>query len=86
VDDTITEAFRLWAEVTNLVFVRVTGSSQEPDISIAFASYQHGDGNGFDGPGSILAHAYFPQSGGDIHVEDSENWTLNSYQVPAIQM
>jgi matrix metalloproteinase-14 (membrane-inserted) len=81
VDDTFTEAFSLWAGVTSLVFVHETDRSQEVDISIQFASYQHGDADGFDGPGGTLAHAYFPQFGGDIHVDDSENWTVHSYKV-----
>ena len=62
------------------MFVRASGSA-EPDISIRFASYQHGDGDAFDGPGGTLAHAYFPQYGGDVHIDDSENWTVRSFQV-----
>ena len=62
------------------MFVRASGSA-EPDISIRFASYQHGDGDAFDGPGGTLAHAYFPDFGGDVHIDDSEDWTLYSYQV-----
>ena len=62
------------------MFVRASGSV-EPDISIRFASYQHGDGDAFDGPGGTLAHAYFPQYGGDVHIDDSENWTVRSFQV-----
>ncbi|CAG9948812.1 unnamed protein product [Clonostachys rosea f. rosea IK726] len=50
------------------------------DIVIQFARGNHGDGNNFDGPGRVLAHAYFPppaggQLSGDIHFDEDENWT-----------
>ena len=47
------------------------------DIPIDFFTYDHRDGDPFDGPGGTLAHAYYPEVG-DIHVDDSENWTLDS--------
>jgi len=71
----------MWSDVSSLSFSEVTG--RVSDIEISFAARSHGDGNAFDGPGSTLAHAYFPSTapiGGDAHFDEDETWTHGSNQ------
>ncbi|WP_189218911.1 MULTISPECIES: matrixin family metalloprotease [Streptomyces] len=72
----ITTALDRWSAVVPLVF-RETADT--PDIEIRFAVGEHDDGNAFDGPGMVLAHAFFPppNSGalaGDAHFDEDETW------------
>ncbi|CAB1319612.1 unnamed protein product, partial [Coregonus sp. 'balchen'] len=73
------EALTVWSEVTPLTFTEV--SSGKADIVIDFTRYWHGDNLPFDGPGGILAHAFFPKTHreGDIHFDYDEAWTLGNY-------
>ena len=36
------------------------------------------DSLSFDGPGHILAHAFYPRFGGDVHFDDEEIWTIDA--------
>eukprot|EP00092_Neocalanus_flemingeri_P003487 GFUD01003738.1.p1 GENE.GFUD01003738.1~~GFUD01003738.1.p1 ORF type:complete len:277 (+),score=69.85 GFUD01003738.1:77-907(+) len=77
VDQTVEKAFTMWENESNLVFRRI--NSGNADIKISFEKYEHEDDKPFDGQGGVLAHAFFPQYGGDIHVDDSENWTIDEF-------
>lgn len=76
-------AFDLWSKYSNLRFVRVY--DPDADIIVAFGSGYHGDRFPFDGPGSVLAHAFYPYEmstyGGDIHFDNDENWRENASQL-----
>lgn len=76
VDRDIRKAFDLWSGVTNMNFLYK--ASGDIDIKISFDTYDHGDGEPFDGRGGTLAHAYYPHDG-DVHIDDTENWTADSY-------
>ena len=78
VDEEIARAFDVWASVTPLTFQKVSGNSWA-DIKVSFEPRRHDDGNDFDGPGGTLAHAFFPQFGGDAHMDDEEKWSRKSY-------
>ncbi|XP_064596443.1 matrix metalloproteinase-14-like [Liolophura sinensis] len=77
VEDAIKKAFKVWSDVTQLEFRKASGTV---DIDLDFARASHGDGYPFDGSGSTLAHAFFPQYGGDAHFDEDERWTLGTKQ------
>ncbi|XP_054271655.1 collagenase 3-like [Macrosteles quadrilineatus] len=77
-DRTIKEAFQVWSRVTPLKFIRKTRGNVH--IEIKFARGRHGSCEPFKGPLGVLAHAFDPISGGDIHFDDSEPWTINTYE------
>lgn len=77
VDQQIAMAFGVWSQVAPIDFI--VKRDGRVHIDIRFASGDHGDGDAFDGPGNTLAHAYFPQYGGDAHFDDQEYWTIDSY-------
>ncbi|XP_067911567.1 stromelysin-3 [Heterodontus francisci] len=78
VQRTIAEAVRVWSDVTPLTFTEVQDTSA--DIIIEFTRYWHGDNLPFDGPGGVLAHAFYPQTpqAGNIHFDYDELWTTDS--------
>ena len=61
-------------------------SSIIAEIDILFTKGNHGDSLPFDGPGTIIAHAFFPHEGGDEHYDEDEDWTHQSSQGWLISM
>lgn len=74
----IGKAFREWDQhMPHHRLVESTGP--KADIMISFQERNHNDGFPFDGPGNVLAHAFFPvaNSGGlagDVHFDEGETW------------
>ncbi|GAB1608100.1 hypothetical protein Ahia01_001094200 [Argonauta hians] len=63
-----------WSKVSGLKF---TPGGDNSDLKIEFAKRYHGDDFPFDGPGDILAHAFYPEDG-RVHFDDDEDWHKNS--------
>lgn len=81
--DLIRRAFALWAEHTPLTFTELSDRSTV-DIVVGWASGDHGDGDPFDGPGDVLAHASFPNPYDNsqvfLHFDDDERWVDSTTQ------
>jgi hypothetical protein len=75
--DLVRRAFALWSGQTALTFTETTNNSTA-DIVIGWATGDHGDGDPFDGPGDVLAHASFPNPYDNsqvfLHFDDDERW------------
>lgn len=75
--DIIRQAFAVWSAQTPLNFAEAT-SENDANIVIGWASGEHGDGDPFDGPGDVLAHASFPNPYDDrqvfLHFDNDERW------------
>ncbi|CAH1783710.1 unnamed protein product [Owenia fusiformis] len=74
----LTKSFKIWSDVTSLRFNQI--NSLDADLNIRFAAGVHGNkltDPPFDGPGNILAHAFYPRDG-RIHFDEDENWTIES--------
>lgn len=70
------DAFDVWSRISPLRFHESNG--RQADMEIMFQTKQHGDKYPFDGPGNVLAHAFFPHRsslrGGDVHFDSDEKW------------
>ncbi|KAM3830718.1 matrix metalloproteinase-17-like [Vipera latastei] len=72
-------ALKVWSEAIPLTFHEVGGHTA--DISVEFLHLDHHDNYPFDGPGGMVAHAFFPgdpQRAGTVHFDGDEEWTFRS--------
>jgi hypothetical protein len=80
----IRRAMAEWSKVAAITWQPGTNATGLTTVNILFASYAHGDGYPFDGPGGILAHTFYPAPpnpeplAGDMHFDDSESWHVGS--------
>ncbi len=72
IDEQIADAFNAWAKASPLTFRRVF--SDTADMRLDFFHGRHGQDAPFDGRGGVLAHAFFPRWGGDVHFDAAEDW------------
>lgn len=80
--DIIRGAFNEWAKVSLLNFAEVS-VNQNPTFRIAWVKGDHGDGSPFDGPGNVLAHAFFPPPcggphAGELHFDEAEKFSATA--------
>ncbi|XP_050365327.1 metalloendoproteinase 5-MMP-like [Argentina anserina] len=68
------QAFAIWAAVSNFTFTEV-GLDKPYNLDLSFRLGEHGDGEPFDGPHGVLAHAFSPTRG-LLHFDADENWSL----------
>lgn len=80
----IGRALSEWARYTNLNFSEGSDAFGARTIDIKFARGAHGDAYPFDGPGGMLAHAFYPAPpnrepiAGDMHLDADEHWQIGS--------
>ncbi|XP_032223462.1 matrilysin isoform X2 [Nematostella vectensis] len=70
----IAKAFKMWSDVSPFIFTLTTDKTKA-HIKILFGTNTHGNClKAFDGPGKVIAHAYYP-SDGRLHFDDDETFT-----------
>ena len=80
----IRRAMAEWSKVAQITWQQAANPFGLNTVNILFATYAHGDGYPFDGPGGVLAHTFYPAPpnpepiAGDMHLDDSENWHIGA--------
>ena len=78
--DAIRSAFETWrSSLCGMSFSELTSGST--DLESGWFAGDHGDGSSFDGPGNIIAHAFYPPPcggiyAGGLHFDEDELWNL----------
>jgi hypothetical protein len=80
----IERAMAQWAAVVKITWQPGSNPVGPRTVNILWATYDHGDGFPFDGPGGVLAHTFYPSPpnpeplAGDMHFDDSEGWHIGT--------
>lgn len=79
----VIRALQKWAAAAAITFRGLAWPNQKKSIDIFFAAGDHGDGFKFDGPGRVLAHAFYPPPNaetiaGDLHFDADEPWKIGA--------
>ncbi len=80
----IQKAMSQWSQAVQVTWAEGSSASAPQAVNIFFATYNHGDGYPFTGPGGVLAHTFYPAPpnpepiAGDMHFNDSETWRIGS--------
>lgn len=78
----IERAMAEWSKVAAITWQPGANPFGAATVNVLFATYSHGDGYPFDGPGGIVAHTFYPAPpnpepiAGDMHFDDSESWHI----------
>ncbi|QBQ01590.1 mp-nase [Hyphantria cunea granulovirus] len=88
----LSDAFALWERTTSwktnrtiLRFTQIEDNDESANIKIRFQRNNHNDSYPFDGPGGILAHAFFPTKG-ELHLDVDEPWMVNETQPDGVYL
>jgi hypothetical protein len=73
--DIVEDAMAEWMLHAGLTFTETGTAGLENSLDILWGADDHGDPYPFDGPSGTLAHAFYPEFGGDMHFDEDENWT-----------
>lgn len=80
----VQRAMTEWSKVIKLTWQAGSSATANRTVNIQFGKLNHGDPYPFDGPGNVLAHAFYPAPpnpeplAGDLHFDDDENWHVGT--------
>jgi hypothetical protein len=81
----VARALATWSEAAAISWSPAGSAAQGRTVDVLWARGAHGDGQSFDGPGQVLAHAFLPTTvnaepiAGDIHFDEDETWQIGAH-------